>query len=229
MAKVWVKACSLVRVEEGGRLATKYPGDWFQVGKHDARKLLAEGKAEIPREDVREEVEGLDRCGVLVRTERAVPVVVFGELERTLRFKFSPQPALPFEMTFIWTPGVRINERAVKAGFASLMDFEGTGEEAWEVIAMLASETALARDVGSIVERRKTRAAVGDLRLPVYDTGALWVRRTPATLRVVGRWADGLLEGADERHAFLRALYSERAMTRTLGPDWCARFADFRR
>ena len=126
---------------------------------------------------------------------------------------------LPYPSTLIWTPGVQVSPGAVWRGFARLHDTRDMGEP-WEILAVLIAGEKLARDVGSATERKKTEAAVGDLRLPVYDTGVLWVRKTPVTERLVARWGVEVEGGADESHAFLRALYGERAMLCTLPAGW---------
>ena len=88
------------------------------------------------------------------------------------------------------------------------------------MLGMLASDTMLARDIGSDEERAKTEELIGDLRLPVYDTNLLWVRQTPATGYVMRMWANELAHGADEQHSFLRAIYSTRILLCTLPPQW---------
>jgi len=217
-----------VRVSEGGRSKDYQPGDWFQTGKHHARQLIASGDAIIPKVSTRLEVQGLDRCGVVVRSEQEVPLDGFESLAEHLRFEYGP-PAVPFDYTLIWKPPTPVSKQAVEMGLARLQDFDGEeGAEPWEMLAMLVDEDTIAAHVGSKKERAKTKRAVGDLRLPVYGTDLLWVRRTEATVRVIEAWADELMERADEQHAFLRALYGEPVMMCTLPPNWAAKYGKWR-
>ena len=153
------------------------------------------------------------QCGVLVRgpagtTPPASKVqATCGEL------------SLPYVQTLIWKPGTKISRQAIMRGFSRLLS-PGDVNQLWEMLAMLVDKDLLASSIGSKEERARTLEVVGDLRLPVYDVRLLWVRRTAATERVVARWARELKEGANEQHAFLRALYVERAMLCTLPPVW---------
>ena len=54
----------------------------------------------------------------------------------------------------------------------------------------------------------------------MYDTSLLWVRRTEATLDLIGAWAEELRHRADRDHAFLRALYTRSVLLATLPPEW---------
>jgi len=226
MGKVWVRAKTVLRYEEQGRRVTKMPGEWAEVGKHLARSWLDHGQAEIPKPDTRAEVQSYDRCGVRVRVpigpndaRSPVDTSTFGDLADELAFTYG-EPAVPYDYTVIWKPPSPVVEQAVRVGLTRLHSFEDTDAEPWEMLAMLASELRWAESFGSEEERAKTEETIGDLRLPVYDTDLLFVRRTKGTEAVVARWADELREGADERHAFLRALYAERVLMCTLGTDW---------
>lgn len=228
MSKVWLQAQVVIRVSEGGRPKDYYPGDWFQTGKHHARQLIAAGDAVIPKVSTRLEVQGFERCGVVVRSEQEVSLESFDNLAEHLRFEYGP-PAVPFDYTLIWKPPAVISKQAAEMGLARLQDFDGEeGGEPWAMLAMLTAENAIAAYTGSRAERDKTERMIGDLRLPVYATDLLWVRRTEATVRVIEVWADELMERADEQHAFLRALYGQPVMMCTLPPNWCEKYARWR-
>lgn len=153
-------------------------------------------------------------CGVLVRGEPSQGPPMLDKLPATYG-----ELGLPYGCTLIRTSGVKISRQAATKGFARLLSSQDTNH-AWEILAMLVDRNLLAAAVGSDEERARTLAEVGDLRLPVYDVRLLWVRRTEATKRLIAKWAAEVKRGADEQHAFLRALYKERAMVCTLPPDW---------
>ena len=153
------------------------------------------------------------QCGVLVRGPAGTTPPV-SKLQATCG-----KLSLPYAQTLIWKPGTKINRQAIMRGFSRLLS-PGDVNQLWEMLAMVVDKDLLASSVGSKEERARTLEAVGDLRLPVYDVRLLWVRRTAATERVIARWARELKEGANEHHAFLRALYTERAMLCTLPPGW---------
>jgi len=154
----------------------------------------------------------IKQCGVLAWGGSTRPVL--GKLQVT-----HGKLSLPYALTLLWKPGLKIDYQAAMRGFTRLCSPRDL-RQAWEILAMLVDQNLLASVVGSEKERAWTLDEVGDLRLPVYDVRVLWVRRTGATERVVARWASEVEQGADEQHAFLRALYAERAMLCTLPPAW---------
>lgn len=155
-------------------------------------------------------------CGVLVWGKQGQTLPAFDKLPVTYG-----QLSLPYVCTLIWTPGMKVGREAVMKGFTRLLSSQDTNH-AWEMLAMLVDRNLLASAAGSEGERARTLKEVGDLRLPVYDVRLLWIRRTAATQRLITRWAGEVNTGANERHAFLRALYKERAMLCTLPAGWHA-------
>jgi len=239
MGNVWVQAKTVLHYEKQGKHETAEAGEWVEIGKHQARQWLASGQAVIPKPDTRAEVEEYDVCGVRVR----VPVgpsagwggdpdddavhAAFGDLADKLTFTWG-EPALTHDYTVIWKPPSPVVPAAVKMGLARLHSFEDTDAEPWEMVAMLASEDKWADSFGSDGERARTEAAIGDLRIPVYDTRLLWVRRTERTEAVIARWVEELRQGADEQHAFLRALYAERVLMCTMPTGWQGKHREWR-
>ena len=241
MGKVWVRAIDVLYVNENGQRVTKRAGEWAEVGKHQARMLLASGQAEIPKRDTRNEVQEYDQCGVRVRIPLAplsshipwfhradftIDISVFGDLADKLVFT-QGEPAITHDFTVIWKPSTPVVPHAVEMGLARLHSFEDTDAEPWEMLAILASETEWADSFGSDEERAKTEGAIGDLRIPVYDTNMLWVRKTERTEAVIARWLTELRQGADEQHAFLRALYAEHVLMCTLPANWAGKHKEW--
>jgi len=214
MAKVWMRAIRPVRIDVQGRLKNFLPGDWFEVGKQDAQKMIADGAAEIPRLDIRARVQDFDKCCVVVRGK--APIDCFGDLVHMVDFIYELE--LSKEYNFIWKPGT--TPQGIEAGLARLRSFDGEEGEAWEILAMLVGENTSAADIGSEEEQKKTEQVIGDLRIPAYNTDQLWLRKTNNTDEIVKQWREAIENGEDERHSFLRALYTVRAFTCTLAHDW---------
>lgn len=212
---VWVHCIGGVLYDEHGVQKQALPGDWIQIGKHQARQLLLQGTVEIPAPHRRADVQDLDKCGVVVRADEMPDVKVFGALRHVLG-----EPSLPYDYTVLWTPSLAITQQGFEVGLLRLNSAELGAEDSWEALATLVGLSVLAKDVGTTEEQEKTKEAVGDLRLPVYDTRLLWIRKTSATENLIEKWVAELAEGADEQHAFLRALYSSRVMMCTLPPGW---------
>ena len=196
-----------------------HPGDWVEVGKQTALAWLADGSAEIPGPDASkmEVVKDLLGPGCGVRVLGKVPESgrdAFGNCLKALEFSSGPI-ALPYRYTMLWKPSAQVTPRLVLIGFSQIAD-EKKGQLSWEMVARLVAGNKMARDVGTDEEQAKTKALVGDLRIPVYDIGVLWVRKTKATEGFISRWTKAIKNDEDETHAFLRALYAERVLLCTL-------------
>lgn len=219
MAKVYVLAKSVLHVpDKHGRMRTFHPGDWVAVGKHQAREWLETGQAALPDlEQEREITTGaLGDCGILVRhgySEQAQPLAEKHELaikEGNIR--------LPFKRTLLWNPALELTPAQANLGFSRIAkDGDYTG---WEMAAMLKGNRMLVSQYGNDNDRKQTQEIVGDLRLPVYETSALWVRRTQNTERIIQAWKDAVGAGIDEVHAFLQTVYTNPVLLCTLPHRW---------
>lgn len=219
MAKVYVLALSILHVpDKHGKLHAHHPGDWVAVGKHKAREWIETGQAVLPDlEQEREVIVGeLGDCGILVRHG-------YGEQARPLaeKHKLAIEEGgirLPFKRTLLWDPALELTSSQASLGFSRIAkDGDYTG---WEMAAMLKGNRMLVSQYGSDDDRKQTQEIVGDLRLPVYETGALWVKRTNNTAQIVQLWKNAISDGADEVHAFLRTVYTNPVLLCTLPYRW---------
>jgi len=92
--------------------------------------------------------------------------------------------------------------------------------ERWELAAPLEAGGLLAAEIGSAAERERTRAIVGDLRVPVYASGLVFGRACAATRGFWDYWAAERAAGPDSRLAFLRALYLCKPLFLALPRAW---------
>jgi len=215
----------ILAADESGTLTTYHRGDWFKVGKQRAIELIESDQAELPEEaeSQRALIEPLEDCGIYLRAgsiQDAREALEGLKLDVT---EYSGALRLPYERTLIWTALRPLTRKQIALGFARVED---TGTYAsWEVAAMLRAGEMLASQIGEPPEQRKTQQAIGDLRLPVYDTGALWVRKTPDTEALIAAWDAELRAGSEcEEHAFLRALYQNRVLLCSLPAGWLGRW-----
>lgn len=201
------------------------PGDTVEVGRQTAIEWILDGTAEDPFEQIGPPVVPLgpksDKFGIRIRAPEGGVYLSSSmkEMEDRLMISYGP-PAIPYAHTLIWNPRRRLHWKMANYGFQRILEQVGLS---WELAAGLVSVSMLAKDFGSEEERDKTEKAIGDLRLPMYDPCYIWARQCKAAHRVIKAWADELAEGADETHAFLRALYTQRAMLCTLPVDWMPR------
>jgi hypothetical protein len=215
----YVRLKAVKHIRRAGVQTTYHKGDWVNVGKQSALVWLADDTAEIPGPDPTkmEVVKKLlgPGCGVRVLGKGVEPGAGqgFGNCLKALKFSSGPR-ALPYRYTMIWSPTVGVTPQQVLIGFSQIVSRK-KGSLSWEMVARLAG-TQLARDVGTSAEQSKTEALIGDLRIPIYDTRVLWVRKTKKTEKLINQWAAAIGAGEDEAHAFLRALYTAGVLLCTL-------------
>ena len=214
----YIQLTAVKHIREAGIQTTYGKGDWVNVGKQTALLWLSDGTAVIPGPDA-SKMEVVTKligpgCGVRVLGKGAGPWPSqgFGNCLKALKFSAGPM-ALPYSYTMIWSPTSSITPRQVLVGFSQIVSRKG--RLSWEMVARLVGR-CLARDVGTKEEQAKTEALVGDLRIPVYDTGVLWIRKTAKTEQLVRRWAAAIQAGEDKAHSFLRTLYAEGILLCTL-------------
>jgi len=225
VGKVHVQALKRVRIEQGGRLVTREAGDWLEVGKQDARRMLATGEIQLPRVEVEEQVWSASECSL----------VVYGNTDRESLVEdigihvYHGAPRLVSEYNVLWNGKCKLLPLAARAGLLRLQSFENTDAEPWEILAMLVDDEMMARDYGTEDERARTEAIIGDLRLPVYDTRLMWVRRTERTLTLIANWTWEVNEkGTEPNHAFLRALYPSCVKICPLPKRWQTRYREWK-
>jgi len=211
--------------DETGTLKIYHPGDWVGVSKQRAIELLESGQAEMPEQAQAQRAlsQDLADCGIYVldgSIRDAKGIMGHHDLDAC---EYSGSLRLPWERTLIWSAARPIEPKQVALGFVRVED---TGQYAsWEVAAMLRGNEMLASEIGDRSEQNKTKVAIGDLRLPVYDTAAVWVRKTEATEALIDAWDRERKESPDApEHAFLRALYTHRVLLCSLPAGWLGRW-----
>jgi hypothetical protein len=98
-----------------------------------------------------------------------------------------------------WDPAVPLRLELVPAGFNFL--------HKWHVAAPLYDYNTLAFQHGTLEERKRTMAVITDLRVPLCETRALFLRQCPEVDALLEAWEHERAGGADERLAFHRALW----------------------
>ncbi len=121
---------------------------------------------------------------------------------------------LPWERTLFLDPAIgRVPWEQVSKGFGFL--------DTWEAAAPIWAYETLAADVARGAERERAEALIGDLRVPLYSTELLFLRRCENSERLLNQWrADG-----GGRLAFLRALYEVKPLFLALPRSWLAKGA----
>lgn len=90
----------------------------------------------------------------------------------------------------------------------------------WEVAVPLWRYNVLAGDIGGPGERAKTERIVRDLRMPLYAPELLFARNCDGARALIEAWRVECETGADERLAFLRAMYRIKPRLCALPTAW---------
>jgi len=209
MATHWVKALQIVRRSEHGRLITQFPGDVFAVKNMELALLLAEGKVAPLHAGAVRSAFDLSECGIVTTAnhESAAAYVA-----AALDLPISPGDTMLYPRTLLWNGSKTLLKlHLLPIGFHRL--------ERWDVAAPLWAYRQLARDIGTEDDRRKTEAVIHDLRVPVYETGLLYLRRNATTEALLAAWYEELPD-SDPRLAFMRAVYRVKPVLCALPQTW---------
>jgi hypothetical protein len=207
MALVWVWAKTIIRIEENGTLRTVHPGDWCQVGRQQAKELLANDQVKILNPTVLQTVQDLTDCTILLKG-------IINESQRGhIAAKF---PGVPVEAWqgypanqgrfLVWDMTAQLKEDLILTGFSLL--------NKWQLAVPLLGFDILADKVGTPDEQVETKAVIHDLRVPVYNPRVMFVRQCRETRQLFDAWQDGSELG------FLRTLYQARPIVNALPPSW---------
>lgn len=192
---MYVQLRSIKDVVIDGNVARCHPGDWVDVGKQTALRWIAAGDAWAPQDKLSKALPS--GAGLLIMGPSSARKLL-GKLESSLQI-VNGDRALPFAHTLLWNPDLRFPLRLLGAGFELLTR--------WQVVAPLWSYERLATTAGTEHARARAEELLHDLRVPLYDTRFVFARRSDATKRLLERWDWWEEELADERLAFLCAVY----------------------
>jgi len=126
----------------------------------------------------------------------------------------SQEWALPWERTLFIAPATCVPWDLVGPGFDFLAK--------WDAAAPLWRYGAMAADLGTPEDRKRTASLTRDLRLLVFTPELLFVRSSEAGKALVETWRAECTSGADEKLAFLRALYLVKPLFCALPRSWLA-------
>jgi hypothetical protein len=118
-------------------------------------------------------------------------------------------PSVNCSRVLRWDPAIPLRLELVPAGFNFL--------HKWHAAAPLFDYNTLAFQHGTLEERQRTMAVIADLRVPLYETRALFLRQCPEVDALLEAWVTecdhlGAREASpeDDQHmrlAFHRALW----------------------
>ena len=220
---MWVRLKSSYSVESHGKMVRRVAGDWIQIGKQEAQMLIAQGRAELPGQDViREFAGGGKDAGILALGSPAAAALVLEELKGKLNVKYGDSsPWLPWEKTIVWDTGVILRTEMIPTGLGLL--------DTWQIAMPLWDKYSLAIHEGDEDDRERTKAVVRDLRVPLYDTRLIYARECDEVKQLFVQWGEERQKGQSTRLAFLRAFYQVKPFMLALPITWTGQYIDMDR
>ena len=210
---MWVRLTSLQHIERSGKLVTFHPGDWIEVGRQQAQLWMSRGDAEVPSYENSDQTQF--KSGEL-------GIVITGIADQATIDTFIPfkdrvsvttgEARLPFNRTLIWDGACKLRRELMFVGF-SLLD-------TWNIACPLWSYDILASQVGSVEDREETKKIVRDLRVPLYDTRLMYVKKCEETEELLKVWRNEWKEDGETKLAFLRAFYKVKPLMLALPITW---------
>lgn len=201
---MWIQLLAPKNIEVQGKSHRYQSGDWVDVGKQSALLWLSDGSAHLP--DMIESGFNLSGAGILT-DHKELLCNRLKEEAKSIEI-LEGAPCLPFEKTILLDSTLPLRTSLIPVGVAML--------DVWEIAVPLMDYSIMACNVGSDNEREQTKAVIRDLRVPVYNTQLMFVKRTPDTERLIDNWRNA----GKTPLAFLRELYKIKPFILALPCTW---------
>ena len=205
---MWVRLKALKHIHVRGITTAFQKGDWVDVSEQTANLWIAQRDAEsldVDASRLREVGAGI------VVTRMGGFCDPLDQLKSHVEMR-EGAPEVPWPRTLIWDTTCPLRIELLPTGFGLLAT--------WDVAIPLWDYEKLACDIGDEEDRAATEKVVKDLRVPLYETRQMFVKKCMVGKRLIDTWRQECLEGADEKLAFLRALYQVKPLIRALPVTW---------
>ena len=210
---MWICLRVPKNVTRKGKIHRYQAGEWLQVGRQIAETWISAREA-FSTDEILTEVPS-ESAGLVIRNSQTVTFALASEIVQKLKLEShitEDWETLRYAEMCIWKPGANLRPDLVAVGFELL--------KKWHIAVPLCPEGVLAINTGPDAEREKTTAIIGDGRVPLRDTRLIFVRRCAPIRAMWDQMHAEIAQGADERHAFLRALYQHKPLVCDLPPVW---------
>ena len=189
---MYVRFKTTKHIEIRGKMKAFRKGDWLDVSEQTARLWIADGTAEqleYPKDWLKEET------GILVKGDMSKAEYQMAPWLKNLEIR-EGDVDLPWQHTIIWDTTAVFYAHILPCGIYQL--------QTWQLAVPLYDYDTMACDIGTEGERKATERVIGDLRVPLYDTRLMFIRKDDETIELIERWKE---EAGEQKLAFLRALY----------------------
>jgi hypothetical protein len=216
---VWVQLRTCKTIERNGVSHSYQAGERISVEKHDAMKWVALGDA-VLMDTITGDLPS--NAGIVATAGRPQIEKIVRAIDSETQIVDTLGP-LQWSRTLIWDSSARLRPDYINIGFNLLAR--------WQVAVPLWSYTELACHISTEADRERTRAVIRELRVPVYDTRLVFVRRCSDTMALIDAWMQEREAGGggvdaernDDKLAFHRAMYKVKPVLCALPVSWTGR------
>jgi len=178
---MWVRLLQPRRIETNGVNKDFKKGDWIEVGKQTANQWIIQGIADRPGYDVSKEyvdytagiitVGGINQ-NLLTNIKQDIPGIELTHSDDYHMF---------YSENMIWNNGVNIRRENLFVGFKLLKN--------WQLAVPLHSYDDLAvHQTMTKDEKIYLKSAIKELRVPIYNTDLMFIRRCDETQALFNQW-----------------------------------------
>jgi len=213
MGAKWVKVLKPVsRYDLHGAYRTYQPGDWFECNNQEMRALLTAGRIQVAQRVIREELLNGD-CTIVITGGDVKQAQAFVTPYVTTIHNGAPHFPEDAKHILWWDANSPLRLDLLPLGFHRV-------SAGWQAAIPLWRYNVLARDIGTDEARQRTREVIHDLRVPVFDTRMIFIRRDAETERLLELWLAERQTGDDDKLCFMRALYAVKPLVCALPVTW---------
>lgn len=210
---MWIKLKSAQTIDVNGTPTRYFPGDWIDVGNGYAHRLISQGLAEKPGVNVLSELvdytSGMLVIGSLDTNHQQQIKSTIPHIEIML----GDELEIPFSETLLYNSKLKkLRVEMLPIGFKWLKSFQ--------IIISLLDYTTLAIHLGNSNDQLKAKEILKEMRVPVYDTNLIFIRRCDETKELVSQWKENRTIFTDDKLAFLCALYQVKPLHLALPNTW---------
>lgn len=208
---MYVKLLTAKNIEKQGKMRSYKPGDWVPVGKQLALRWVANNEAWIPESDITSFIDNIN-TGILCIGNESVGRQLLYTFKDRLSASFSDHASLKWPKTMIWDPEVPLRNELVPIGFHLL--------DTWQIVCPVFSYDQLACDIGENDDKKRTKDLIHDLRVPLYDSRLMFIKRCSDTQYLLDCWQEEQIDSNNQYHSFLRAIYRAKPLILPLPLTW---------
>lgn len=209
---MWVQLLKHQRIEVRGIAKQYNPGDWIEVGKQTAMLWISQGIAVNPKFNLSREYVDSTAGIVLVNSinERLLDNITHDI--KHIPHQQSNKPDMLYSENMIWSNGVGVKRELVPIGFKLIRN--------WQIALPLYDYDLLATHFGTDEEKHYVKSVIHDLRVPIYNTNLIFIRRCDETKELLNQWELERQIVSNVNLAFHVAMYKVKPILCALPTSW---------